>query len=213
MIIIVCLSHNLLLAQQSPKDGMIYDAEAMLYYKVSHDREYLHVALYKDEYAQKISIMPGGAKFFFNLDGKRDTLKAGSIQYPVYKRPKDWEVLEITGFSGIPEGELSVYNEFGIIAEASIKEMSVKEEHLKMKYGFAYEGKISIPLAYLSANMGDKICIQIFLKGQRPVPLPPGRVSPVLISKSVGGTGSRDVVELLAHVDTWSHTWIDYELK
>lgn len=202
--------------QIDPKKGMTYDKENKLYYKVSNDKENLYVSLYKDEYARKVE-QQGGVRLFFNFEGKRDTSAASVVQYPIYqKRPKGatkvvkWEEIAIDRFSNIQAGTISVYNEYGITAEAELKAVEGKGNYDKKGDVFTY--KLSVPLQYVPVVKGNKMAVCIFLKGWRPVPIPPGGVSPILNSISLG-TESLDQKQYMLELDTWTHSWIDYQLK
>ncbi|WP_293912521.1 MULTISPECIES: hypothetical protein [unclassified Sphingobacterium] len=193
-------------AQTSPTEGMQYDPENALYWKISNDSENLYIRLYKDEYAQKIR-QPGGVWFFFNPKGERDTVAVPTIQYPIYKRPRNLEIMGVYHFKDIPDGELPKYNSYGILTEGKLEEKkgtsTWSKDHLIF---FSY---ITVPLQYIRTN-GSKLAIQILLKGVRKVPLPEGTVSPILISTVMG---SQDVKDMLYATDIWTHCWIDYEIR
>ncbi|SUJ14658.1 Uncharacterised protein [Sphingobacterium spiritivorum] len=192
-------------AQTSPTKGMQYDPENALYWKITNDSENLYIKLYKDEYAQKIR-QPGGVWFFFNLKGERDTVAVPTIQYPIYKRPMNLEVMGVYHFKDIPDGELPKYNSYGILTEGKLEEKkgtsTWSRDHL------IYSSSITVPLQYIRTN-GSKLVIQILLKGVRKVPLPEGTVSPILISTVMG---SQEVKDMLYATDIWTHCWIDYEI-
>ncbi|EEI90824.1 hypothetical protein HMPREF0765_3581, partial [Sphingobacterium spiritivorum ATCC 33300] len=81
-------------AQTSPTEGMQYDPENALYWKISNDSENLYIKLYKDEYAQKIR-QPGGVWFFFNTKGERDTVAVPTLQYPIFKDSMNLDAMAI----------------------------------------------------------------------------------------------------------------------
>lgn len=202
--------------QIDPKKGMTYDKENKLYYKISNDKENLYLSLYKDEYARKVE-KQGGVRLFFNLEGKRDTSTALVVQYPVYKqRPQGvtgtvkWEEMALDRFSDIPSGTISVYNEYGITGEADLKTLEGRSSYDKNGHIFTYN--LSIPLQYISIVNETKIAICIFLKGMRLVPIPRGGVSPILNSIPYSNE-SPDQKQYLLELDTWTHSWIDYQLK
>ncbi|ERJ60136.1 hypothetical protein [Sphingobacterium paucimobilis] len=202
--------------QTDPKKGMIYDKENRLYYKISNDKENLYIQLFKEEYARKVE-MRGGLRLFLNSEGRRDTSTASVVQYPVYKKPTPggrrelkWEEIVIDRFSDLPVGVLSVYNEYGITAEAQLKENPEKGFYDRNGHIFNY--RLGIPLQYMTVGIGEKIAICIFLKGSRFEPLPPGAASPLLNAIPVDGS-STSQQQYFLEGDTWTHSWIDYELK
>ncbi|SUJ14666.1 Uncharacterised protein [Sphingobacterium spiritivorum] len=192
-------------AQTSPTQDMQYDPENALYWKISNDSENLYIKLYKDEYAQKIG-QPGGVWFFFNPKGEKDTVAVPTLQYPIYKRPMNLEVMAVYHFKDIPDGEQPKYNPFGILPEGILKER--EDVSIWSKNHTIYSASITVPLHYIRTT-DSKLAIQILLKGRRKVPLPPGAVSPILISTS---TASKEVDDMLYATDIWTHCWIDYEI-
>ncbi|ERJ57908.1 hypothetical protein [Sphingobacterium paucimobilis] len=196
-------------AQTNPKKGMTYDKENAMYYHISHDDQYLYLHFYKDEYAGK-AIDVGGIKLFFNTAGKKDTLHVPSIVYPVYKHPKrDYEIIAAYGFRDIPDGEISVYNEYGITGETRITENPEKNRYARDRSIF--EGRISIPLEQFRMGGNKQLYIMVLLRGIRLFARPSGVVSPFTVSTGVNSTAESKAFFL--DVDTWTHTWIDYELK
>ncbi|ERJ60159.1 hypothetical protein [Sphingobacterium paucimobilis] len=188
---------------------MIYDKENAMYYRITNDDKYLYLNFYKDEYAAKV-VDKGGIKLFFNIKGEKDTVNMPNMVYPVFKYPKkDFELIEIKGFSGVPDGQISVYNEFGITAEAKYIAREGKSEVDRNKYVF--ESKVSIPLELLGLKEQNRLSVMIFLRGMRLVALPQGRVSPV--SESTSFNSNSDVNNWFLNMDTWTHSWVDYELK
>ena len=196
-------------AQSVSKTALNYDSINAIYWSISHDKTFLNLTFYKDEYATKV-VDKGGIKLFFNIKGEKDTVNMPIIVYPVFKHPKnDFELIEIKGFSGVPEGQISVYNEFGITAEAKYIAQEGKSEVDRNKYVF--ESKVSIPLELLGLKEQNRLSVMIFLRGMRLVALPEGRVSPV--SASTSFNSNSDVNSWFFNMDTWTHSWIDYELK
>ncbi|ERJ60138.1 hypothetical protein [Sphingobacterium paucimobilis] len=188
---------------------MIYDKENKLYYQITNDTEYLDVKIYKDEYAMKARML-GGLRYFFNVEGIKDTVGVPIVQFPVYKRPVNFESLELFNLSGIPNGELSVYNEYGIFAEAKIEGRDSLGNYHKNKY--VYQSSIKIPLRYFKGlNSKNNLAIMIFMRGSRAIRIPDGRVSPIINSRGTNTSSEIDALSL--DLDTWTHTWIDYELK
>ncbi|WP_293912517.1 MULTISPECIES: hypothetical protein [unclassified Sphingobacterium] len=193
-------------AQTSPTRGMQYDPENALYWKISNDSENLYIQLYKDEFAQKVKPQ-GGIRFFFNPKGLRDTVAVPTLQYPIYKDPMNLDVMGVYHFKDIPDGELPKYNAYGILTEGKLEEK--KGTSIWSKEHLIYSSSITVPLQYIRTN-GSKLTIQILLKGMRTVALPAGAVSPILISTT---TASQEAKEMLYAIDTWTHCWIDYEIR
>ncbi|MGJ1285880.1 hypothetical protein ACR79P_04240 [Sphingobacterium spiritivorum] len=193
-------------AQTSPTEGMQYDPENALYWKISNDSENLYIKLYKDEYAQKIR-QPGGVWFFFNTKGERDTVAVPTLQYPIFKDSMNLDAMAIYHFKDIPNGELPKYNAYGILTEGKLKEK--KGTFTWSKDHLIYSSSITVPLQYIQSS-STKLTIQILLKGRRIIPLPPGAVSPILISTVMG---SQEVKDMLYATDIWTHCWIDYEIS
>lgn len=193
-------------AQPAAKQEMHYDAENALYWKITNDQENLYIQLYKDEYAHKVREF-GGIRIFINTDGKRDTTNVPIIQYPLYKKNLDLEVMGIYNIKNIPDGEVSVYNEFGILAEGKFEEK--EGTTTKQKDHYIYISTITIPLQHIQSS-GSKLAIQLLLKGFRTKALRTGGVSPILIGTPVPAPEIRDFILAL---DTWTHCWIDYALQ
>ncbi|WP_313271555.1 hypothetical protein [Sphingobacterium sp.] len=192
-------------AQTSPTRGMQYDPENALYWKISNDSENLYIQLYKNEYAHKIN-QPGGVWFFFNPKGQRDTVAVPALQYPIYKQPMNLDVMAVYHFKDITNGELPKYNAYGILTEGKLEEK--EGTSFWNKNHLVYSSSLTIPLQYIQTG-GSKLAIQILLKGRRIVPLPPGAVSPILISTPT----EKEVDDMLYATDIWTHCWIDYEIR
>ncbi|SUJ14674.1 Uncharacterised protein [Sphingobacterium spiritivorum] len=193
-------------AQTSPTQDMQYDPENALYWKISNDSENLYIKLYKDEYAQKIR-QPGGVWFFFNPKGERDTVAVPTLQFPIFKDSMNLDTMAVYHFKDIPNGELPKYNSYGVLTEGRLEEK--KGTSTWSKDHLIYSASITVPLQYIQSS-GTKLTIQILLKGRRIVPLPPGAVSPILISTVMG---SQEVKDMLYATDIWTHCWIDYEIS
>ncbi|ERJ60133.1 hypothetical protein [Sphingobacterium paucimobilis] len=194
--------------QTDLNEGMTYDKNTKLFYKINNDNENLYINIYKDEYALKV-MMQGGMLFFINTEGKKDTTSVPMIQYPIYKKPRNLEVLRVAKLENIPEVEMSVVNEYGILAESKfdLKE-NLEDFHINKA---VFSSSLCIPLSSLGLESRGTIAIMIFLKGWRNVAIPAGGRSPILNSLSMNSSPSTDALSLEA--DTWSETWISYELK
>ncbi|MGJ1418561.1 hypothetical protein ACR79T_02970 [Sphingobacterium spiritivorum] len=192
-------------AQTSPTEGMQYDPENALYWKISNDSENLYIKLYKDEYAQKVKPQ-GGIRFFFNTKGQRDTVAVPTLQYPIFKDSMNLDAMAVYHFKDIPDGELPKYNTYGILTEGKMEKK--KGTSIWSKDHLIYCSSITIPLQYIRTN-GSRLAIQILLKGMRTVALPAGAVSPILISTTTAPQGAKD---MLYAIDIWTHCWIDYEI-
>ncbi|ERJ60139.1 hypothetical protein [Sphingobacterium paucimobilis] len=199
-ILFVLYSHG----QTNPKKGMTYDKENMMYYHISNDDKYLYLNFYKDEYASKVTNL-GGIKIFFNMTSKKDTINVPNVVYPVYAYPnKDFEVIVARGFTGVPDRKMSVYNKYGITAEAKYKEISGKSKYEK-DYSI-FKGKISIPRSVLKSN-NNTLSIMVLLRGVRLQPLPVGATLGTLMNT----TPEEDIY--FSNIQNWSHNWINYDLK
>ncbi|WP_443937693.1 hypothetical protein [Pedobacter sp. MW01-1-1] len=192
------------------KKDMTYDSANKLYYKITQDQDFLYFEVVKDEMATKV-LSQGGIRLFFNLEGKKDTLGVPTIQFPVYTKgkvqDKRFDKLILKSFTGIPETEMPKYNEYGVTAEAEYIQNYNQDSNSNKKDLF--KSKLSIPLKYFDKST-KKIAIQILLKGFRTVALPPGSVSPVQVSTS---TASKEVTDMFLDSDTWTHSWIMYDIK
>ncbi|MGJ1194725.1 hypothetical protein ACR777_04255 [Sphingobacterium spiritivorum] len=191
--------------QKFPAQGMQYDPENALYWKITNDKENLYIQLYKNEYAQKVK-QKGGIRIFFNPNGQRDTVAVPTLQYPIYKRPMNLDVMGVYHFKDIPDGELPKYNAYGILTEGKLEEN--EGTTIWSKDQFIYSASLTVPLQCIRIN-GSKLAIQILLKGMRTVALPAGAVSPILISTTTAPQEAKDYIYV---VDTWTHCWIDYEI-
>lgn len=69
IVLLLLFSVSSSFAQVKPTEGMTYDAENKLYWKITNDEQNLYLKIYKDEYARKVD-MQGGIKLFFNLEGE-----------------------------------------------------------------------------------------------------------------------------------------------
>ena len=197
-----CISFSY--AQTNPKKGMTYDKENMMYYHISNGDKYLYLSFYKDVYASKVTNL-GGIKIFFNTTSKKDTINVPNVVYPVYNYPnKDFEVITTKGFAGVPDRKMSVYNKYGITAEAKYKEISAKSEYAK-DYSI-FEGKICIPRKLLKDN-STMLSIMLLLRGVRLKPLPVGANLGVLMNT----TPEQNTYFL--NIDYWTHSWISYRMK
>ncbi|ERJ60162.1 hypothetical protein [Sphingobacterium paucimobilis] len=192
-------------AQTDPKKGMAYDKENAMYYRISNDEQYLYLNFYKDEYVQKITSL-GGIKIFLNMNGKKDTMNVPYIVYPVYNRSKkDYEEIETSGFSGVPEGRMSVFNEYGIMGESKIIALSGKNWYSKDRSVF--QSQVTIPLNGLRIDKNKNISIMILLRGLRLVQPPLGAIRGAAMNSNL------EEEALWSHIDDWTWSWVEYELK
>lgn len=197
-----CISFSY--AQTNPKKGMTYDKENMMYYHISNDDKYLYLSFYKDVYASKVTNL-GGIKIFFNTTSKKDTINVPNVVYPVYNYPnKNFEVITTKGFAGVPDRKMSVYNKYGITAEAKYKEISGKSKYEK-DYS-VFNGKISILRSLLKSN-NNTLSIMVLLRGVRLKPLPVGATLGTLMNT----TPEEDIY--FSNIQNWSHSWIGYQMK
>ncbi|WP_333863694.1 hypothetical protein [Sphingobacterium sp.] len=183
----------------------IYDKENLLYYAVKNDRENLYIAIRKNEKADKItaSAAIGGIQLYIDGSGKKDSVGALNIGYPVAENEIIWDQIRINNVGSFRHPKIiSVYNDLGILA-ASEHEM---KGHKLTKYQVEYK----IPLEYISSNYKRKISVCILLKGFRWKANEKSKNGVGLDFSSIADPTER---ESIIDKSDWSYTWFDYFIK
>lgn len=184
---------------------MTYDRNNRLYYDLSNDNQYLYISIYKNENSKKI-VMPGGVQYYFAVDGQRDTAQLSRLTFPAYSDKTSQmgkTLIHVARFTDQHDRYMSVPNTLDI---------NTAVEHKRLVENSPYSSKLSVPLKLIKPVNGT-IDICIVLRGIRTKPIDAGTVPPVVVSKPPFKGISKDKMEEMADLDTWTETWIHYVLK
>ncbi|HEY1024752.1 MAG TPA: hypothetical protein VGE26_06270 [Sphingobacteriaceae bacterium] len=150
-----------------------YDEATRLYYAVSNDSQNLYLAVRSESKQDLAKIALSGITLSVNTDGKKK--EGASATFPIISRQRSQgsnadsilkqritsaKEIRIRGFKQLPDGGISVANDYGIIAAASLND----NRH------FIYE--LAIPLKHLDLTAADPRPIAIQIKYNRANPAP-----------------------------------------
>jgi len=184
---------------------MTYDPNNRLYYQVSNDDKYLYISIYKHENSKKL-LMPGGVQYYFSVQGERDTTKLSRLTFPAYSDKNEWigrTLVHVDRFADIRSRYLSSPNELDIRTSV---------EHNRLVENNPYRSQLIVPLSMIKP-VGNSIDICIVLRGIRTKPLEEGTVAPVIVSKPPFKGITKEKMDEMVDLDTWTENWITYVLQ
>lgn len=188
-----------------------YNKDNKFWYTIANDDKYLYFAMKKDKNASK-AYARGGVRFFVSDKSKiNGDDKTASVTFPVAMQgnkniPKEeWNDIEVLHIPEITDSLISIYNKQGIQVGWDLQNTAD---------GPVYTYELAIPLKLINVRTpGQMLSYGVLLRGTRRIPLPPGRVSPLLNAIDLSPVpASRAVQEERADRDTWTEFQATYKL-
>ncbi|ERJ60150.1 carbohydrate-binding module family 14 protein [Sphingobacterium paucimobilis] len=191
----------------------VADKENLLDYAVHHDKDNLYIAIKKDRRLLKLmsgAKNVGGIQLYINRSGKKDTISALNIGYPLGgPEDREWHTLRLQEINPTAKKAqlVSIYNDYGITAAA----VSKFEKNTLKNYTVEYR----IPLVYILSeeNPSKDIAICIMQKGVSWMRQPPAYTPGSMLYRSSGAdAGLFYSDEDFEDMMSWSYTWFNYSL-